>query len=962
MNGGGGDIDCLVAELSAMQLQADLHRRRVIVERRAQVGQEVQHKYVFLEACKSWFLIALILCVIGALILAVCSVNQYMIEQHAKYSVAGVTSTELTTTRSIPVLGPLHANDCARYDWTSPPTTAALVRLQHFCINLDPKLLAMAREDTQKVNDEYLKLRERMSGWDWNDGTDNDQQQQGTQNGKRIKRSPPVSFRQRYSYFYRNRQPFYDERHFRFSSPKSSKNGPNETPTCPLERVTCDANDIYRRLSGRCNNVEKSAYGKHSVPLTRMLPAVYNDGQGALRTLDSRRDRRLPNPRIVSTLVHDDVSHPDGRHTLALMQWGQFLAHDVSMTPKITGPDNAKLKCNSCQSFNQTEDVLSPCSPIPIPKGDNFFPSRDLESGKRKCIPFTRSLAAPNTKSQREQLNVLTAFVDSSNVYGSNECKNRDLRLFVGGRLKVIQHPMSPMFKPLMPRTTVNQECTSPTGKCFFAGEERNSEQPGLTSLHTLLMREHNRLADHLALENPHWNDEKLFQEARKIVIAINQHITYNEFLPRVLGPDLVERFDLTSGGGGHTYDDKCSPDVSNEFATAAFRFGHSLIRPEFHLKSKEAAATAAVRRRDVAEGDGGKRSMEKSKQQQHLYSSETDGEIPLKNHFFNPDVLFQPQVVDRLMRGVLSTPMETFDSHISKGLTNHLFEVPGIPFSGMDLAAINIQRGRDHGLQGYVQYLKLTSKQCYPDKKGVGRVHGFDNLARVMGSEPAARKLSRVYRNVDDIDLFTGGLSEPSLSGGVVGPTFGCIIAQQFQRLKRCDRFWHETSDTNIGFTPDQLDQIKQTTLASMLCRNLDDPSAVQRSAFDLPSERDNPVQDCNHFGTLDLTFWREKKASDGQRQQRLLSGAKETRKSCSYNGLAIPMGSQKRVLSCTLCQCTNEKVSCQTAVVENCDALQSQYGTAAVLADPACREPCPEPFNRYEYPYQVELNITAV
>ena len=65
---------------------------------------------------------------------------------------------------------------------------------------------------------------------------------------------------------------------------------------------------------------------------------------------------------------------------------------------------------------------------------------------------------------------------------------------------------------------------------------------------------------------------------------AIQQHITWNEFLPRVLGWNAINLYELglQSDGYYERYDDRCNPTILNEFATAAFRFGHSLLKPSF--------------------------------------------------------------------------------------------------------------------------------------------------------------------------------------------------------------------------------------------------------------------------------------------------------------------------------------------------------------------------------------------
>ena len=100
------------------------------------------------------------------------------------------------------------------------------------------------------------------------------------------------------------------------------------------------------------------------------------------------------------------------------------------------------------------------------------------------------------------------------------------------------------------------------------------NEQPGLTMMHTLMVREHNDVATNLAMINPHWDKERVFQETRRIVGALIQHITFSEFLPRVLGPDLMTDYSLHLLQDGYftDYSPNCSKLMLNEFSGAAFR------------------------------------------------------------------------------------------------------------------------------------------------------------------------------------------------------------------------------------------------------------------------------------------------------------------------------------------------------------------------------------------------------
>lgn len=171
----------------------------------------------------------------------------------------------------------------------------------------------------------------------------------------------------------------------------------------------------------------------------------------------------------------------------------------------------------------------------------------------------------------REQINQITAFIDASNVYGSDEARAAALRTFVGGKLKTSDGDLLPVNVSGLPNAG------GPDPSLFLAGDVRANENIMLSSLHTLFVREHDRLATLIALRDPLATDEEIYQLARKIVGAQMQIVTYQEFLPALLGPAAP---DLSVGG----YDSSVDASIANGFSAALYRFGHSLLSPRLKL------------------------------------------------------------------------------------------------------------------------------------------------------------------------------------------------------------------------------------------------------------------------------------------------------------------------------------------------------------------------------------------
>ncbi|XP_076366536.1 salivary peroxidase/catechol oxidase-like [Tachypleus tridentatus] len=576
-------------------------------------------------------------------------------------------------------------------------------------------------------------------------------------------------------------------------------------PFCQLSK--------YRTIDGSCNNLQNPTWGQSFTAFIRLLQSDYADGLNLPRIASDGGP--LPSARDISVEATPDFNVPHEAYTLLVMQFAQFLDHDLSLVGLTRGNNGSGIVCCNEEVLRNPRLRHPACFEIAISKNDPFF-----SWFGETCMEFVRSLPAPRpgcSFGPREQLNQLTAFIDASNVYGSTEEEMIALRSFSYGQLRVSRIANVDLL-PL--ETDENVECQrsqeNPNFLCFKAGDERANEQIDLAVLHTIWMREHNRIATILAY-NTNWDDEILYQESRRIVGAQMQHIVFNEFLPLLLGRKVIAAFDLslTQSGYSNNYNPSVNPSISNSFSGAAYRYGHTLVQGTLDLLER---------------------------------NNQLVDRVPLSTAFFNPSRLYMQGSLDQLLRGLVRQPSQRFDSFVTDQLTNHLFQPPGQNF-GMDLVALNIQRGRDHGLPGYNAWRELC---------GLPVAQTFDDLVPWMRTG-SVEAFKRLYRNVDDIDLFPAGIAEYPLPGATLGPTFACITADQFRRLKLGDRFWYENGGLDSSFSEDQLAEIKKTSLARIICDNSDRFYRMQPLAFLQPNSYWNPLVPCNStlIPRLDLSLW---------------------------------------------------------------------------------------------------------
>nr|XP_019940342.1 PREDICTED: thyroid peroxidase [Paralichthys olivaceus] len=582
----------------------------------------------------------------------------------------------------------------------------------------------------------------------------------------------------------------------------------------PTHLTTCQHISKYRSISGLCNNRQNPLWGAANTPLVRWLPAEYEDGERQPKGWNRGRLHngfQLPPPREVSMeIMKGSLKSKDDTYSQLLVEWGQYADHDITFTPQSTGLSRPTADCLS------TCENLYPCFPIQTHEG---------------CMPFFRSLPAcfVNPESdieqalQQQQMNSITSFLDASVVYGHSLKMESALRDLSGlnGKLAVNDLYTDPKGRPYLPSVaTLPSSCLQDQDgervECFNAGDTRVNEGLPLTTLHTLWLREHNRIAEALRGINRQWSPETIYQETRKIIGALHQIITMRDYVPKIIGPESFEHYIGPYGGYNPTTD----PSASNVFATAAFRFGHATIGPVIM------------------------RLNESFQVHEHL--------PPLKLHdtFFSPWRIVKEGGIEPILRGIIATPSVAVSPNmlLTEEVTERLV-ITNVNHH-MDLASLNLQRGRDHGLPGYNDWRVFC---------GLKYIKTLHDLNEIIGDDKVAKEILNKYRHLDNIDVWLGGLVEKFLPGSRTGPLFACLIGKQMRALRDGDRFWWEAEGM---FTQQQKAELVKASLSRIICDNTD-IREVPYDPFRFETYPSNYLP-CNHLPSINLEAWREERSSE--------------------------------------------------------------------------------------------------
>ncbi|XP_055849338.1 peroxidase [Episyrphus balteatus] len=535
----------------------------------------------------------------------------------------------------------------------------------------------------------------------------------------------------------------------------------------------------------------------------RLLPSNYKDGFYQM-------EDKLPSPREISNSAlhgtvassNDGNNHEDSHSkNLALVQWTQFIEHDLSKPVASSSQDGQQIECCDADNYAHIPRNLHPdCAPL---IGVNLF----SKYGKETCLNYVRSALSIEkcTFGPAQQLNQATGYLDLSQLYGFTRRSQSSMRTFSNGKLKSSNGGLLPLAEG----DKRNLYCalkSDANETCFMAGDTRVNSNPYSIILYTIFLRSHNQFAEEIKTRNPDWTDETMFRAAKKLNVQLYREIVFEEWLPVVLGQKISAS--INAEPILRRANNLRDLEVSNEFAVAAIRFYFSMM-PNV-LQRMPSPMNNEINSEDA------------------MSKLSASALFELMEASFRSEALDQPSKLNEFLASLLNQRALRMDATYAGDLIEEFTKarVPSRP----NVLAFDIQRGRDHGLQGYVKYLE----QCE------GRpITTWDDLNHYIAPAEIT-KLKSVYEHVSNVDLIVGGISEIPANGSTVGPTFTCILGEQFSKIRQ----WHH----NLVADPVSFEsKLKKVTAAKLMCAN-SGLKEVPKNIFYIASNT-NPLVPCDEL-----------------------------------------------------------------------------------------------------------------
>ncbi|CAL1537663.1 unnamed protein product [Lymnaea stagnalis] len=507
------------------------------------------------------------------------------------------------------------------------------------------------------------------------------------------------------------------------------------------------------------NNLNQATWGIAGSNLLRVSPQAYSDGAYEMAGVTR------PNPLEISLKVH---SRPDGaasgysRNALQAY-YAQLVLDEIAQTYMSTCPPEY-------ENMN-------------LPSG------HPLRQSTTNPQVFLRSLYDQSTgytsAGPRQQINLVSSFMDGGIIYGSTNVWTTLLRSYKEGKLladsddvkssfPVHNNVKLPVFNAPIPRDHVMK----PVDRLFRIGNAKGHENPFLLALQVVWFRWHNVIADGIA-RTSNYTDEEIFHLTKRKVVGTFQKVAFKEWLPAFLnGNSKVSSADYSYISNYTQYDSRTQPGITQEFLAAM----------EFRNTITPSAVWALGDNCNKSETKGrGPHGEERTVQSFRLCNNFWDSQEIVKTSF------------NEIIRGMIYTRGKREDGHFVKDFTESFYGP--FEYSRTDLVATQIQRFRDHGLNGLNAIRKAYG------------LKSLDNWDRLGGANGTINKLYG-GQAPDDVDLITGGLLDSFNIGGI-SDLFMEILKEQFIRVRDTDRFWYENDKV---FSIQEIREIESTTFKMIL------------------------------------------------------------------------------------------------------------------------------------------------